>query len=289
MPRLSKEWRARAASVARARKLGEKNEKLLAESFRAHWKAVEADFASGVDVARDRAHCFFARDSRIRLRMARRYYSPARVTKFAHASTNEILDLCWAWFIPFQVSSYRSEIGGSYLPSFICVSVREQLEQLVAAEYVAMRWQVFDAYRPYYDLEWEAIEDVDCYACADLYPLPDLTTELGDVYETIVLSETGQYLRVCKSVATPFSEAERTEAMGVIAQQFFQDAIEEGEDPRTWSVDFRCAEHSRSWIEADILPEVGSAYEKETHRTLVAELRDNGTRYLKRLRPRIRP
>ena len=250
---------------------------------------MEADFASGVDVARQRAHRFFASDSRTRLRMARRYYSPARATKFAQASNNEIVDLCWAWFIPFQTSAYRSLIGGPDLASFICVSVREQLEQLVAAEYVAMRWGVFDAYRPDYDLDWEEIENVDCYACADLYPLPDLTTELGDVYETIVLSETGQYLRVCKSAATPFSEAERAQAMGVIAQQFFLDAVEEGDDPRTWRVDFRCAEHSRSWIEADILPEVGSAYEKETHKTLAAELRDNGTRYLKRLRPRIRP
>jgi hypothetical protein len=289
MTRLSKESRARAFSVARARKIGEKNEKLLAESFRARWNAVEADFASGLDVARERAHCFSAGDSRARLRMARRYYSPARATKFAHASNSEIVDLCWAWFIPFQISAYRSVIGGPDLPSFICVSVREQLEQLVAAEYVAMRWGMFDACRPDYELDWEAIENVDHYACADLYPLPDLTTGLGDVYETIVLSETGQYLRVCKSVATAFSEAERTQAMGVIAQQFFLDAVEEGEDLRTWRVDFRCAEPSRSWIEADILPEVGSAYEKDTHKTLAAELRNNGTRYLKRLRPRIRP
>src|ERR1017187_563184 len=65
-----------AAVAAKAKKI----EELLARSFRARWKAVEADFNNGTDVAKERADCFLAGDSRTRLRTARRYYNLERAT-----------------------------------------------------------------------------------------------------------------------------------------------------------------------------------------------------------------
>jgi hypothetical protein len=108
-----------SATVAKAKKI----ETLLAERFRARWKAVEADFATGVDVAGSRAHCFLASDSRARLRTARRYYTPARASKFATLPDSEILQLCWAWFNP-HFSHYvsctgKNRGGGQVHQSFV--------------------------------------------------------------------------------------------------------------------------------------------------------------------------
>src|SRR5580658_9868021 len=98
MPKLSGKSPKCSAVAAKAEKI----ESLLAELFRARWKAVEADLSKGTDVAKDCADYFFASDSRSRLRMARRCYAAARATKFANSSIGEIVELCWAWFIPFQ-------------------------------------------------------------------------------------------------------------------------------------------------------------------------------------------
>jgi len=54
-----------------------KIDELLVERFRARWKAVETEFANGVDVAKARAHRFLASDSRARMRLARRHYGVA--------------------------------------------------------------------------------------------------------------------------------------------------------------------------------------------------------------------
>jgi len=261
-----------SAVAARAKKI----EKLLAERFRAHWKAVETDLGNGVDVAKQRAWFFLASDSRTSQRMARRYYTPARATKFANSSIEEVVTLCWAWFIPFQMYAHRS---GSSLRE-----LGDQLGQLVAAEYVAMTWGLFDAL-PEYDWDPSSPEFVEAsshYDCPDLYYLhPE-----GEVYESIVMQESGHYLRICKSVAEPFLKAERDLAMAEIEFQFFANAEGEGDDPRCWRVDFRYPEHSRALIEADIVPGAGSSHQKDTHRLLTAQLKANGTGYVKRPRPR---
>ena len=98
-PRVWEEWKSATRSsgksptwtavAAKAKKI----EKLLAERFRARWKAVEADFANGIDVAKARARFILASDGRTQLRIARRYYSPARATKFANSSLSDILEL----------------------------------------------------------------------------------------------------------------------------------------------------------------------------------------------------
>ena len=101
--------------------IAEKIEKLLAERFRARWKSVETEFANGIDVAKAHADFFFAGDGGRGLRIARRYYTPARATKFANSSINEIADLCWAWFIPFQYNAHHDSPGLREL--------RDQLDQ----------------------------------------------------------------------------------------------------------------------------------------------------------------
>ena len=147
---------------------------------------------------------------------------------------------------------------------------------------------------PYFDTAFpEYVEEF--YGCDSphVYPLPDLTTKYGDVYEEIVYSYAGERLRVCKSIVEPFLEAERVDAMDEIEEGFHQDASEEGDDPRTWRVNFRrlttflLPEYSRTLIEADILGDVGSPGQKEDFRMLKEELKANGNGYLKRPRVRI--
>jgi hypothetical protein len=282
----------RSPAWSRVAVRAKKIEELLAQRFRARWEAVEADFAKGIDVAKAREHCFLASDSRTRLRIARRYYCLARATKFANSSTSEIVELCWAWFNPFQVFAYKS--GNDLL------EIGDQLEVLVGSEYVAMTWGLFENWPGYaestasFDSAPQSIEEF--YSCHSphVYPLPDLTTVYGDVYEAIVYSYRGERLRVCKSIAEPFLEAERVGAMDEIEQSFLHNASEEGDDPRTWRVHFRCLtsflvpEYARALIEADILGEAGSPEQKDDFRTLKEELKANGNGYLKRSPARIR-
>jgi len=297
-PKLWEKWQSASRPSRKSPKYSvvfakaKKCEELLAHLFRARWKAVEADFANGVDVARARAHCFLSGESRARLRTARRYYTPARATRFANSSIDEIVELCWAWFNPFQVFAYDS---GNDL-----TEIGDQMEELVRSEYVAMTWGLFENLPCYTEstahFDTAFPEDVEeFYRCHSphVYPLPDLTTKYGDVYEAIVYSYRGERLRVCKSIAEPFLEAERVDAMDEIEQGFLQNASEEGDDPRTWRVNFRrlttflLPEYSRALIEADILGDVGSPGEKEDFRMLKEELKANGNGYLKRSRVRI--
>ena len=270
-----------SAVAAKAQKI----EKLLAERFRARWKAVDADFANGVDVAKARARFFLASDSRARLRIASRYYNPKRAAKFANSSDSEIVELCWGWWFPFQVFAYNS---GDEL-----VEIGDQLDELVGSEYVAMTWGLFDT-RPGYEESTEDVEDFYYCDSPHVYPLPNLTTRYGDVYEAIVYSYLGERLRVCKSITEPFLEAERVEAMDEIEQRFLQNASEEGDDPRSWDVNFRCLtsfllpEYGRALIEADIFGDAGSPEHKNSFRMLKEELKANGNGYLKRPRARIR-
>ena len=278
-----------AAIVAKARKI----ENLLAERFRAHWKAVEADFANGIDVAKARANCFLSSDSRARLRTAKRYYTPVRATQFANSSNGEIVELCWAWFNPFQVFAQDSK---NALPE-----IGDQLEELVRSEYVAMTWGLFDNEPGYTEsAAWldaddpEYVEEFYSVHPPQVYPLPNLATKYGDVYEAIVYSYRGERLRVCKSIAEPFLEAERVAAMDEIERGFLQDASEEGDDPRAWSVNFRwltsflLPKYGRALIEADILGDAGSPDRKDDFRMLKEELKANRNGYLKRSRASVR-
>ena len=290
-PRVWKKWRSAKrpsgksstwpAVAAKAKEI----EELLAERFRARWKAVEADFANGIDVAKARAR-FFLASGNLELRTARRYYNPARATKFANSSTAEIVELCWGWWFPFQVFAYNS---GDEL-----VEIGDQLEELVSSEYVAMTWGLFDT-RPGYEESTEEVEDFYyCDSPHGVYPLPNLTTRYGDVYEAIVYSYMGERLRVCKSIADPFLEAERIDAMDEIERSFLRNACEEGDDPRTWRVNFRrltsllLPKYGRALIEADILGDAGSPEQKHCFQMVKEGLKAQGNGYLKRPRARIR-
>lgn len=290
-PRVWKKWRSATrpsgkpstwpAVAARAKEI----EELLAERFRARWKAVEADFANGIDVAQARAR-FFLASGNLQLHTARRYYNPARATKFANSSTGEIVELCWGWWFPFQVFAYNS---GDEL-----VEIGDQLEELVGSEYVAMTWGLLDT-RPGYEESTEDVEDFYyCDSPHGVYPLPNLSTRYGDVYEAIVYSYVGERLRVCKSVADPFLEAERIDAMDEIERSFLRNACEEGDDPRTWRVNFRrltsllLPKYGRALIEADILGDAESPEQKHCFQMVKEGLKAQGNGYLKRPRARIR-
>lgn len=263
-----------SAVAAKAKKI----EKLLALSFRARWNAIEVDLAKGVNVAKARAPFFLANDSRARLRIARRYYAPARAKQFANASIGEIVKLCWAWFIPFQIYAHNSE--GELR------ELGEQLRPLVAAEYVAMTWGLFDVRGE--DWNWDpsepfSIDELSCYASPEFCPLHSEC----DAYEIIAVGGSGNYLRICKSVPEPFHKAERIRAMDKIEGQFLSNAAAEGADPRTFRLDFRLPEYSRELIEVDII-DGDSSYQKPIHRELAAQLKATGAGYIKRPPPDLR-
>ena len=178
--------------------------------------------------------------------------------------------------------------------------VGAQLEQLVGSEYVAMTWGLFENALGYtastavFDPEYPPdLEEFYFSDSPNVYPLPDLITEYGDVFEGIVYSYTGESLRVCKSVVEPFLPAERVEAMNEIEQRFLYNASEEGDDPRSWMVKFRCLtsflipKYGRTLIEADFLGNVRSARQKKSLQMLKEQLKRNGNGYLKRPRARV--
>ena len=139
------------------------------------------------------------------------------------------MNLCSTWFIPFQIYAYKETEFDEF------VEPGDQLESLVAAEYVAMTWGLFDNRAE--DWNWDpsdpnSIEDLGYYASPDFWPLFDSEC---DAYEVIALAETGNYLRICKSVPEPFHKVERIRAMDEIEAQFLGNAAAEGADPETFS------------------------------------------------------
>ncbi len=273
--------------AAKARKV----ETLLVDIFRAHWAAIYEIYSGGGDAAKARADDCLASDRRACLRIARRYYSPERAARFAIASKSEIIGLCWPWFDPFQVFVYGNDTDMD--------EIANQVKELVASPYVAMTWDlVVDnaiyclGCSPDPSSAMEFAESLEYCDPPYVYPLPHLTTVCGDVYEAIVYSYCGQRLRVCKSVADPFLPNERVHAMDRIESDFLQNAIEEGDDPRTWLVRFRrpttlVGERPRqSIIEAEIFGEAGTTEQRELLQTLKDELRANGNDYIRRRRAR---
>jgi hypothetical protein len=185
-------------------------ETVLVEVFRAHWRSVNAKIIRGVDVARNRAHMFFATNDRECLRVARRYYSPARAAKLATASVDEILRLSAPWLSAARESFFFPEE-----PS----EVRKELRTLIAAEYIALVSSN--------ESEW---------GCS-VSPLPD-ESAYGDVYElTASGASVGASLTVCKTVAEPFLKSERREAEVGIEKEFFENARDSGDDA-PWQVRF---------------------------------------------------
>jgi len=184
------------STIARQKPL----ETVLGEVFRAHWRTVNAKIVRGVDVARERAHMFFATNDRECLRVARRYYAPTRAAKLTTASDDEILRLSEPWF-----SAAREELE--------FWDYDKELRKLVAAEYIALVWNSCDP------------EDLRRKPAGLVAPLPDESVGYGDVYEiTAAGYSVGSVLRVCKSVAVPFLKSERREAAVGIEQEFYENA-----------------------------------------------------------------
>jgi len=253
--------------VAKAAKI----EKLLAKLFRAHWQEVSARLADGVDVAEEQAFSFLAGDPR-------RYYTASRAAEFAAASTASVVDLCWAWFIPFQIYVYKCNPDWS--------EIEETLERLVTAGHVAVTWRLLEPRPPY--PEWglsepDFFDDEDCYACPEVR---HIVTD-GLIFEYIIAEDFGHYLRVSKSVAEPFLRAERVQVMDAIERELLVESIDQGDDPRALSINFLPPEGLGMYIEADVLCNIKDASQREVHKDLARCLKANGKGYLKRSRPRI--
>ena len=207
-----REPRPRTAKKKQLREL----EAELVKVFRAHWRSVNTRIVRGVDVARQRAHMFFATNDRERLRVAHRYYTPTRAAILSTASDEEILRLSEPWF-----SAAREELDS-------CGSL--ELRQLVAAEYVALVWNDFYVWS--HEFHYDRIPKGGASLVA---PLPDESVYYGDVFE--ITQNTGLLLRVCKSVAEPFLKYERRQATAGIVQEFFQNARQSGFEDDEWRVD----------------------------------------------------
>ena len=215
-------------------------ETILTEVFRAHWRAVNRAIIRGVDMAQKRAHMFFASTDQACLRIARRYYLPARAAKLATAATPEILRLSEPWLSAARESVFFPDEEDPQ-------ELRKELRKLVSAEYVALVWRP-----PTFELPQDGWD-----GCS-VFGLPDESVGYGDVYEiTGAGFSVGAGLRVCKSVAEPFLKSERREAEIGIEQEFFdnakQDDYPDAEDQ--WQVAFLAMADRRA-IDVDIT-EVG--------------------------------
>jgi hypothetical protein len=254
-------------------------ENLLGNCFRAHWKAVYAELQAGVDVAKKRASRFLAGQSSKRLQLAKRYYTRARAKRFAASSTEEAIQICYAWFSLFQVAVIRNEDDHS--------EIRKHLDVLVRSEYIALTWPLIaNVWFETASLDSTSPECIDEFQGCDppsVFPLPDPDGEGDDVFEEIVSSYCGERLSVCKSTSDPFLASERVEAMNEIERLFLESASYEGDDPEDWSVRF-LSEPSAALIKAHIFGEVGSPEYEEYTQELDWELSLNGDEYVKRQR-----
>ena len=209
-------------------------ERLVAERFLDNWRSVAADLSAGIDIAKEYAGCFWASGQRERLRMARRYYAPARAAKLAEASVDEILHLSDAWLPAFRRYADQEELES-------VDALREELRYLVRAEYVAVTWKLPDANGR---ISQESIPWM-------VHALPGGAL-YDDVYELTASGVScGKRLRICKSVAEPFGESERLETMVGIENDFFSNAASDGEPKGKWQINFRDPGDSRL-IEADV-------------------------------------
>jgi hypothetical protein len=158
--------RVRKGELARKRTARIKTlETILVEVFRAHWRAVNAAIVRGVDVAQKRAHMFFASNDKACLRIARRYYSPARAAKLAGAAAPEILRLSEPWLSAARESVFFPDEEEP-------LELRKELRKLVSAEYVALVWRP-----PTFELPQ------DGWGGCTVFCLPDESVGYGDVYE----------------------------------------------------------------------------------------------------------
>jgi len=200
---LSTRRKSRSKTAAKYKRL----ETILGEVFRAHWRTVNAKIDRGVDVARDRARMFFASNDKQCLRLARRYYAPARAAKLASASLHEILRLSEPWLSAARESD-------SFPKEDEAPELRKELRKLVAAEYVALVWNP-----PTFELPQNGWDGCSVFC------LPDESVGYGDVYEITASGfSVGSGLRVCKSVAETFLKSERREAEVGIEQEFYENA-----------------------------------------------------------------
>lgn len=200
--------------TAKKQQLGDLEAELV-KVFRAHWRSVNAKIKRGTDVAKKRAHMFFATNNTERLRVARRYYAPNRVAKLVTASDDEIMQLSEPWF---GAAGEELESQGNLL------------SQLVAAEYVALVWSDFYVWSHEYHYD-----RIPKGAASLVAPLPDESVYYGDVFE--ITQNTGLLLRVCKSVAEPFLKYERREAAAGIEHSFFWNARQSGFNDDEWRLD----------------------------------------------------
>ena len=216
MPRRTGRTHGFSASAMRS---AERIERLVVELFRAHWRAVVADLSKGVDMAKNYEDCFFASSQRKRLRMARRYYAPARAVKLLKLRSTRFCTF-QTHGLPRFATTPNATIGGSTL--------RKELRQLVAAEYVAVSSDLPDSFGL---IRQEG---------TTVYALPTEGVLYDDVYEITASGvSSGARLWICKSVAEPFDRSERCETMVGIENDFFANAVSDGEPKGAWEINFR--------------------------------------------------
>lgn len=193
---------------------------MLIEEFSSHWLDVRSRALAAIDLAPERADCFFACDERAALRVARAYYSPKRVADLSAASPQQILRRSRTWIGTFQAESRFWGSGRRDL--------RKGLRKLVRAEYVALIWRPGGVGPVSGDI-------------ALAFPLPDSSVAYGDIYEiTAGGASDGASLRLCKSTSEPFSAFERKQAEVGIWRDFLESAEYDGDEcpESVWRIKF---------------------------------------------------
>ena len=143
----------------------------------------------------------------------------------AKASLGEILRMSEPWFGAFRDDvEYWCHAGRE---------LRKQIRKVVGCEYVALSWLSPAPFRHPRD-ELPIVS-----------PIPN-DVLYDDVYEiTASGCSYGAYLSICKSIAEPFTQSERAEAIICIEREFFANAASDGHSEGTWQINPRVSEDPR--------------------------------------------
>ena len=158
--------------------------------------AIEVDLATRRHRSQSTSPSFLANDSRARLRIARRYYAPARAKQFANASIGDDCEIVLG--LVHSVSDLRTQHEAS------CVNSVSNSGRWSPLSTSAMTWGSFR--RPGRGLELRtlrafAIDELSCYASPEFCPLHSNVTPTRSSHR-----RSGNYLRICKSVPEPFHQ-----------------------------------------------------------------------------------
>jgi len=198
--------------------LGKQLVAFASEQFLLHWRSVLTRLEAGEDVAAARQEAFLAGGKAARLPVARKFYDRSHARKLAAMDAASVGRMLAPWLdraVEYAVHEDDLPDPENPLQHFIAMLVR--------AEYVAI---------------FESGHVPKGYVGFTVNPFPDEGVLHGDLYELSAAgASAGGVLKVYKSTAEPFTDAERKAAEAGIHKNFYANADSDGVDEDEWTLE----------------------------------------------------